>query len=61
MKDSSCRTIKVRALQQGHTKVVATYDHGGINLQSSVTIATYDKLIVSFKKKSLISKSLKDF
>ena len=37
----------MKALQQGHTKVVATYDHGGINLQSTVTIATYDKLIVS--------------
>lgn len=47
LKEGSCRTIKVKALQQGHTKVVATYDHGGISLQSAVTIATYDKLIVS--------------
>ena len=39
--------MKVKGHQQGHTKVIATYDHGGITLQSAVTIATYDKLIVS--------------
>ena len=47
LREGSCRTVKLKALQQGHTKVIATYDHGGISLQSSVTIATYDKLIVS--------------
>ena len=47
LKEGSCRTVKVKGRQQGHTKVIATYDHGGITLQSTVTIATYDKLIVS--------------
>ena len=47
MNEGGCRTVKVKGHQQGHTKVIATYDHGGITLQSAVTIATYDKLIVS--------------
>ncbi|XP_053384665.1 nuclear pore membrane glycoprotein 210-like [Mercenaria mercenaria] len=45
LRDGSCRTVKVKALQQGHTKVKAIYNHGNIKLESSITIATYDALV----------------
>lgn len=43
----TCRTIQVKALQQGYTKVKVIYNHGKILLEASITIATYDQLIVS--------------
>ncbi|XP_052800976.1 nuclear pore membrane glycoprotein 210-like [Mya arenaria] len=42
--EGSCTTVKVKALQQGHTKVKVTYSHGKVILDSSITIATYEPL-----------------
>jgi len=47
LSEGSCRTIKVKAIQQGYTKVKVIYSHGRVLLESSITIATYDPLVVS--------------
>ncbi|XP_052218938.1 nuclear pore membrane glycoprotein 210-like isoform X2 [Dreissena polymorpha] len=44
LEEGSCRIIKVKAVQQGHTEVKVSYDHGKVKLQSSITIAAYDPL-----------------
>ena len=36
-------------MQKGHTEVKASYSHDNIKLESSVTIAAYDPLVVSNK------------
>ncbi|KAL3841492.1 hypothetical protein ACJMK2_019630 [Sinanodonta woodiana] len=39
-----CRTVKVKALNQGHTKVKASYNHEGVILDSILTIAAHEPL-----------------
>ncbi|KAK3103291.1 hypothetical protein FSP39_018237 [Pinctada imbricata] len=39
-----CRVLKVKAIQQGHTKVTVSYSVRGVDLSASVTIAAYDPL-----------------
>ncbi|XP_066264893.1 nuclear pore membrane glycoprotein 210-like [Branchiostoma lanceolatum] len=42
--NTSCRAVQVKALTQGHTQLMATYRHGSVNLQATVTIAGYHPL-----------------
>lgn len=44
--EEGCRTIKVKAAQKGHTQVKASYVYENIKLESTVTIAAYDPLVV---------------
>ncbi|KAK3608986.1 hypothetical protein CHS0354_020538 [Potamilus streckersoni] len=39
-----CRTVNVKALHQGHTKVRASYEYEGVILKSVLTIAAYEPL-----------------
>ncbi|KAL4239762.1 hypothetical protein ACF0H5_000565 [Mactra antiquata] len=56
LQDGSCRILKVRGVQQGHTKVKAIYNHGNIKLESSITIAAYDSLVpVDPEKESVLT------
>ena len=48
--EHGCRVIKVKAIQQGHTKVKVAYSARGVDLSASVTIAAYDPLMVRATK-----------
>ena len=45
--DEGCRTVRIHALVQGYTEVIATYSVRGVDLESVVTVAAYDPLQVS--------------
>lgn len=40
----ACTLINATSLKPGHTKLTATYTHGSLVLEASVTIATYPVL-----------------
>ena len=42
----SCTRIKVKATKQGHTELMAVYEHGKVRLSATVTIAAYNPLKV---------------